>query len=230
MKTLTSKYYWMAILLTVAAAIATVAVYAQLPPMVPTHWDINNHVNGYSPRSILFLIGPGMMAFVILLTSVLPWLSPKQFEIDSFRDTYLYIMLLIVTLLAYAYAVILWEGTGHEMNVGRAIIGGVSLLFILLGNVMGKLRRNFYFGVRTPWALANERVWNATHRFAAKTFVVAGLIGFLLALFNIIGWIPLIPLLLAGLIPVIYSLVVYKQMEKRGELTDFMPQQGAESK
>jgi len=214
-----SKYYWMAILLTVAAGIATLAVYPQLPPMVPTHWDLNNHVNGYSPRSIIFLFGPGMMAFVILLTSVLPWLSPKQFEIDSFRDTYLYIMLLIVALLAYAYGVILWMATGHEMNVGRAIIGGVSLLFILLGNVMGKLRRNFYFGVRTPWALANERVWNATHRMAAKTFVVAGLIGLLLAFFNVIGWVPLIPLLGAALVPVIYSLVFYKRLEKHGELS-----------
>lgn len=223
---MTSKYYWIAVLLTVAAGIATFAVYPQLPAMVPTHWDLNNHVNGYSPRSVLFLFGPGMMAFIILLTSVLPWLSPKQFEIDSFRDTYLYIMLLIVTLLGYTYAVILRMATGHEMNVGRAIIGGVSLLFILLGNVMGKLRRNFYFGVRTPWALANERVWNATHRFAAKTFVVAGLIGFLLALFNLIGWIPLIPLLGAAFVPVIYSLVIYKQLEKRGEISDFMPQQG----
>ncbi len=223
MRTMTSKYFWMAILLTVLAGIATVAVYPQLPPMVPTHWDINNHINGYSPRSVVFIFGPGLMAFIILLTSVLPWLSPKQFEIDTFRNTYLYIMLLIVTLMGYAYAIILWVATGHEMNVGRAIIGGVSLLFILLGNVMGKLRRNFYFGVRTPWALANERVWNATHRFAAKTFVVAGLIGFLLAVFDVIGWLPIIPLAAAGLIPVIYSLVIYKQMEKRGEISGFMP-------
>jgi uncharacterized membrane protein len=92
------------------------------------------------------------------------------------------------------------------------------LFCALLGNVMGKVRRNFYVGVRTPWALANERVWNATHRFAAKTFVAAGVIGLALTLLGFTGW-PVFVLLMAGLLaPVAYSLVFYKQLERRGQL------------
>jgi uncharacterized membrane protein len=217
---ITSKYFVMAILLTIAAGIATLVAYPHLPDMVPTHWDIHNHPNGYSPKGIIFIFGPGFMTAIMVLMYFLPWLSPRQFEVDTFRSTYLYLMLLIVALLAYAYAVILWVGTGHQVNVGRTIIGGISLLFALMGNVLGKVRRNFYVGVRTPWALANERVWNATHRFAAKTFVIAGLTGLLLSLLNIKGWLPIVPLLAAGLAPVAYSLIFYKQLEKRGELAD----------
>lgn len=213
-----NKYYLVGIILIAAALIATVVLYPQLPPQVPSHWGINNQPNGYSPKWALFLIGPGMMAGFLLLFRFLPWLSPKQWEVDSFRSTYLQVMLILMSLLAYLYAMMLWAGLSGSANVGRAILGGVCLLLALLGNLLGKVRRNFYIGVRTPWTLANERVWNATHRFAAKTFVLGGLAGLVLTLFGLEGWPVLAVLLAAPLIPAAYSLVFYKQLERRGQL------------
>lgn len=104
------------------------------------------------------------------------------------------------------------------MDVGRAIVGGICLIFALLGNVMGKVRRNFYIGIRTPWALANERVWNATHRFAVKTFVAIGAIGLFMTLLGFWGWPVFILLMIGGVAPVAYSLVFYKQLEHRKQL------------
>jgi uncharacterized membrane protein len=215
---MTRKYDVAAIVLLLAAVAVTVAVYPNLPDRVPTHWDVHNRVNGYSPRWALFLTGPGMMAIIMLVFSGLPWLSPKQFEVESFRDTAAFIMLAVVSLLAYIHGIILWAGLGHSVNVGRAIVGGVCLLFALMGNVMGKVRRNFYIGVRTPWALANDRVWNATHRFAAKTMVASGVIGFLLTVLGSFEWLAFSLAMAGVIIPVFYSLIYYKQLERRGEL------------
>jgi uncharacterized membrane protein len=210
--------YIIGLLVILAAIAATVAVYAQLPESVATHWDLNNHPNGYSPKWALFLIGPGMMAGIVLLTCLLPWLSPKQFEVDGFRSTYEQIMLSIVLLLGYCYAVMLWVAIGHSVNIGKAIVGGVCLLFAFMGNLMGRVRRNFFVGIRTPWALADERVWNATHRLAAKVFVVGGIFGLILTLLGAVGWPALVVIVAMTLVPVVYSLVFYKQLERRGEL------------
>jgi uncharacterized membrane protein len=215
---MSGKYYLVGMLLTAAVLVATVVAYPHLPGSVATHWNMQNQPNGYSPKWALFLIGPGLMAGMMLLMYFLPWLSPKNFEVDSFRSTYLQIMLMLIGMQTYFYAVILWAGVGHRLNVGRAIVGGVCLLFALLGNLMGKVRRNFYIGVRTPWALASERVWNATHRFAAKTLVAGGLVGLALTAVGLDGR-PVFFVLMAGaLVPVVYSLVFYKQLERRGEL------------
>jgi uncharacterized membrane protein len=212
------KYYLIGIVLTALVAIATVAVYPRLPDFVPTHWNLHNQPNGYSHKYMLFVFGPGLMVGIMLLMRALPWLSPKNFEVDAFRSSYLQIMLMLVCMFAYFQGLIIWGALGHSMDVGRAVIGGVCLLFALLGNLMGKIRRNFYIGIRTPWSIANERVWNATHRFAAKTLVIGGLIGVLLTAVGVDGW-PLLALLLAAaLIPAFYSLVFYKQLERRGEL------------
>jgi uncharacterized membrane protein len=215
---MTTRYYAICIFLIVAALAATLLLYSQLPERVPTHWGINNQPNGFSPKWALFLIGPGLMTVLLALFRFLPWLSPKQWDVDSFRSTYLQVMLIVMCLLTYIYAMTLWAGIKGSANVGRAIIGGVCLLLALLGNLLGKVRRNFYIGVRTPWTLANDRVWNATHRFAAKTFFVGGLAGLAMTIAGLQGWPVLTVILAAALIPAAYSLIFYKQLERRGEL------------
>ena len=212
------RYYLAGILLTAAALMATLAAYPHLPDSVARHWDMNGQANGYSPKWVLFLTGPGLMGAAMLFTWLLPWLSPKHFEVESFQATYTEIMLIVVCLLAYVDALILWSGLGHAVNMGRAGLFGACLCFIFLGNLTGKIRRNFYIGVRTPWALASERVWNATHRLAAKTFVMGGVAGIALLAMGLNGWPAFAALIAGALIPVPYSLYFYKQLEHRGEL------------
>ena len=158
------------------------------------------------------------------MRTALPWLSPKKFEVDSFRATYLYIMIVIVAMMAYINILILMASLGSlggaTLDVTRAVEGGVCLLIVLLGNVMGKVRRNFFVGIRTPWTLANEQVWYATHRLAGKTFFAGGLLGLVCVFLRAPFWLPLAAILAAAFIPAIYSLTFYKQLERRGALNE----------
>lgn len=212
------NYYFAGILLIVAVLGATAAVYSQLPAVVPVHWDAHGNINGWGAKWTLIVINPAVMAGILLLFTVLPWLSPRHFEVDTFRSTYLYIMVVILAVLAYIHMLLLAAGLSLGIDINRAIMGGISLLIALLGNVLGKVRRNFYVGVRTPWTIANEQVWNATHRLAAKTLFAGGLLALLCVLFRGPFWLPVSIILVAALIPVLYSLVYYKQLERTGKL------------
>ncbi len=205
----------LALILAMVGAIA--AVYPQLPSVIVTHWDSRLQPNGYSPRWVLFLLGPGVMTTLTLFTLLGPWLSPKKFEVESFQSTYNFMMLMLFCVFAYCCGVMLWADTGHRIDAGRAIQGGLCVLFAVLGNVMGKVRRNFFLGIKTPWALASERVWNATHRFAAKTFVAGGVLGLAFTLADLRVW-PVYALLIGALAPVLFSLVYYKRLERLGEV------------
>ncbi|HLV87371.1 MAG TPA: SdpI family protein [Candidatus Sulfotelmatobacter sp.] len=212
------NYYIAGILLITAVLGVTAAVYPQLPSVVPMHWDAHGNVNGWGAKWTLFLIDPAIMGGILLLFTVLPWLSPRHFEMDSFRSTYLYVMVVILSLLAYVHMLLLAAGLSLGLNMNRAIMGGVSLLIALVGNVLGKVRRNFYMGVRTPWTIANEQVWNATHRLAAKTFFAGGILGLLCALVGAPFWVLVGLIAAAALIPVLYSLFYYKHLERNGKL------------
>ena len=52
----------------------------------------------------------------------------------------------------------------------------VGAMFFVMGNVLGKLRPNWFFGVRTPWTLSSKLSWNKTHRLAGWVFVLGGLL------------------------------------------------------
>jgi uncharacterized membrane protein len=217
--TLNQRYYLGAGAVILATFAGTVVAYTQLPSMVPLHWNAHGEINGWGPKWTLFLSGPGMIAAVVALFSVIPWLSPKKFAVDTFRATYLYIMIAVVAMLAYVHLLVLASSLGITLDVSRAVEGGVCLLVALLGNVMGKVRRNFFVGVRTPWTIADERVWNATHRLAARTFFAGGLLGLLAVVLRAPFWLPIATILTGALVPVFYSLLIYKQLEHDGEMS-----------
>lgn len=201
----------------VATLVVTVVLYPHLPDQIPNHWNFKGEIDHYGSRQSIFML-PGIMAAALLLFAVLPWLSPKRFEVDTFRSTYLYLMILVLALIGYLHALILWAAFSRPLNMPRSLMGALFLFLILMGNVLGKVKRNFYIGMRTPWTLASEKVWYATHRFAAKAFVAAGFLGLLSVIFSAPPLIEFSILIAAALASVIYSLVYYKRLERLGEL------------
>jgi uncharacterized membrane protein len=220
-----ARAYWgIAIGLTVATCLVSAVLYPNLPAKIPTHWNIRGEVDGYGSRVVGVMLLPAITLGLLLLFRLLPWLSPKDFEVDKFRETYLFIMLSIVGLLCYMHFIILYmtwrhlEGTDKGLDLGRLLFGGLFLFLALIGNVMGKVRRNFYVGVRVPWTLASDRVWNDTHRFAAWTMVSGNLIGFFLLILGLPIVVAVGVMMVSMLSPIVYSFVHYKALERRGAL------------
>lgn len=216
---MTRKYFLIGFALLITCLLVTAILYPHFPARVPSHWNARGIVDSYAAKWTLFVMNPGIMLGTLGIFAVLPWLSPRHFEVDTFRSTYLYFMLVILAFMTYIQGLLLWAAASGHVGITKAIMGGICLLFALLGNVMGKVRRNFYVGIRTPWTIADERVWNATHRLGAKTFVLGGLVALIMSFAGAGFWIPFAALMAGAFIPVVYSLVYYKQLERRGEIT-----------
>jgi uncharacterized membrane protein len=214
---MTRLYWTLAIAFTLCAFGASAWLYPEMPDRIPIHWNIHGQVDGYSGKPVGLFLMPGAMVAMLALFAALPWLSPKHFEVSSFRSTSLYIMVLVTGLFGILHGFSLYAALHGGRNLGNVMVAAIFIVFVLMGNVLGKVRPNFYIGVRTPWTLASERVWADTHRLAAWLFVGAGLVGFALAL---LGWLvaAFSVLIVAALVPVLYSLVHYKRLERRGEL------------
>jgi immunity protein, SdpI family len=214
---MTRRYFLVAVTVIAVTWLATFLIYPRLPNQIPLHWNLSGQINRYGSRENIFL-APAIMIGVLMLFIALPWLSPKRFEVDSFRSTYLYIMLLVVALIGYLHALTIWAALAKPLDISRSLFGALFFFLILTGNVLGKVKRNFYIGVRTPWSLASEKVWYATHRFAARILVIAGLLGLLSLILTPNPFFGIAILIAVGLVSVIYSLVYYKRLESRNEL------------
>ena len=218
-----TRPYWIIALALIAVSFAAPAwLYPGLPDRIPTHWDIRGEVDGYGGKWTLFLM-PAIMVPFLALFYFMPALSPRHFEVDTFRSMYLYIMDITFGLFAYMQAVLLYAvyefvHGDRSFDLGRAFFAGIFLFFAMMGNVMGKVRKNFFIGIRVPWTLASDRVWNDTHRLGAWVMIAAGVTGFVLSVLGASFWVSFALLMGSMLIPIVYSFMHYKALERAGRL------------
>lgn len=204
----------MSLLVLIALGVG-VWLYPQMPARVPSHWDAAGQVNGWMSPFWAVAMWPLLMAATAVLLWVLPAISPRRFEIKPFAHTYEVLLLAIEAFLLVVGVCVMLAGAGYAVPIPRVVTLAVGALFVVLGNYMGKLRKNFFVGIRTPWTLANDEVWERTHRLAGWLFVAAGV------LIVITGIAALPPAWMIGivvavcLIPYLYSYLIYRRVEGR---------------
>jgi uncharacterized membrane protein len=107
---------------------------------------------------------------------VLPRLDPRRANYAKFQDTYDTVVLAIVAMDLVLQVGILGSALGWPVGVDNLVPLGVGGLFIVLGNVMPRARPNWFLGIRTPWTLSNDLVWERTHRVGGYLFMIAGVL------------------------------------------------------
>ena len=204
------------IMLQVAISVGT---YPFLPPMVPSHWDAAGNINGYMPKLTYALFQPltsiGLFFVVRVLVIVTTRLARQDVRVVQKTTDLLLTGILLFMLLIQVTTVAV--PLGVPVNVSFVTNLAVSVLFIFIGNYLGKVQRNFWIGIRTPWTLASDIVWERTHRLGGWLFVGVGVLGIIMAFIpalRVWGVVGLVLLVCAIL--VIYSYIVYRQIETSG--------------
>lgn len=209
------------LILAVIAIQVIVAVYgfAVLPDLVPIHWGINGQADGYGLKwmgTILYpLISVGIYALVRVLLVAGPRLG-QQGDTSANLKLAKIILAGIMLFLLIVQLVTIAESLGARLDMSIVIMLALSVLFIFLGNYMGKMRRNFWMGIRTPWSLSNAAVWERTNRMGGWLFVAVGVIGILSSFIPSLRlWGILVPIIAATIFLYIYSYVCYRQQTQR---------------
>jgi uncharacterized membrane protein len=205
-------------LLVVAGLLAAgIWVASSLPGDVPlpTHWDIRGEPDSFSDKWTALLLPAVFAAGLSLLLYVLPALESRQEGLKRSQGLYLWcwvslLLMCVLVQLAAISAAYKWRVHGTSF-----ILAGVGLIFVLIGNQLGKSRSMYLIGIRTPWTLASEEVWIRTHRLAGKLMVGGG------ALLVLAAFLPLPSGLIAALIvgvigivvtiPMIYSYILWRR-------------------
>jgi uncharacterized membrane protein len=164
--------------LLVAMLAAAARVLADIPFDMPlaVHFDAAGNADAWAPAWQALSLFPLLSLGVLALLRLLPAIDPRAPNLLRSRPAIQAILLAVLGMLAALHLVLAAKALGIPMPVPRIAATATGLLFIVTGNVMGKLRWNHTVGIRTPWTLANERVWDQTHRFAGRVFVAGGTI------------------------------------------------------
>lgn len=197
------------------AVTLSIVFYPTLPDPMPSHWNLTGEVDGWSPKFMGAFLMPFVMAAMVALFAVLPRISPRGYPVEERSRAYRAIELAIVAFSLCVHVVVLLTATGTRVNVSIILPMSIGALFVVLGNYMAKVRRNFFIGIRTPWTLADEDVWFRTHRLGGRVFVAAGL-ALMLVPFAGRAQAVVFPAIAitAALVPMVYSYVIYRRLDK----------------
>ena len=201
-------------LLFVFSAIAVAAIlYPSLPEQIPTHWNAQGEVDGYMKKPGGVIIMPAMAVFTFVIMKLIPVISPKGFRIDKFSDVFGVLQVTLVGFMSIVAILVLMEARGLDVRINEMIIAGTGLLFVIIGNYLGRVRKNFFIGIRTPWTLASDEVWNRTHRIGGRLFILSGVIIWIGAILRLpLTWTVGVAVGLV-LIPIVYSYFLYRKIE-----------------
>jgi len=203
--------------LIVLAAMAGIAIYYYplLPEMVASHFDIHGKPNGWMKKDIFYLMMGGTNVFIYLLLTFLLFIDPLKKKIEVRFNNILFLRNAFIIFFAVIFFLSLEAAREGVLNIDLFGIA-LGLLFIVIGNYMPKIPQNWFIGIRTPWTISSEIVWKKTHILGGWLFVLSGVFYLVCAALKINSLVPLSAILISAAFSILYSLFLYKKIEKSG--------------
>ncbi|XOV92711.1 MAG: SdpI family protein [Bacteroidota bacterium] len=191
-------------------------IWNQLPEQVPMHWNINGEIDRYGNKVELFLIAILLPFVTYAIFLVAPKIDPKKKlggmgnKLNKLKTILTLFMSLIAIYLIHSVKI-------QSLTNPSYVIMSIGVLYILFGNYSKTLKPNYFIGIRTPWTLENEKVWQATHKLSGLIWFIGGVIVVITSLIfegrlNLIIF--LIVTAVIALVPILYSYFEYKKQQK----------------
>jgi uncharacterized membrane protein len=191
-------------------------LYPGMPARLDSHWNAAGEADGTSSKFTGLFAIPIVSLILFLLFLFIQRIDPRKENIKKFQGYYDVLILVIVMFFLYVYVLSIWWNLGHKFNFGVVLLPAFTILFWFMGLLLEKAKMNWFIGIRTPWTLSSEKVWDKTHKVGSTLFKIAAIIT-LLGLFfreEAILFV-IIPILVFVVYLIIYSYLEYKKENLR---------------
>ncbi len=186
--------------------------YPLLPEKVASHWNALGEVDGYMSKFWGLFLMPVISIFVLALFVLIPRIDPLKANIEEFRKYFDGFIVLLMLFLLYLYLLTIFWNIGARFNMIQLLVPAFGVLFYYVGILTENARRNWFIGIRTPWTLSSEKVWEKTHRVGGKLFKIAGIIALIGVFFQSYALLfVLAPVIFVAVYTVVYSFVEYQK-------------------
>lgn len=150
--------------------------WSRVPDRLPIHWNAVGRVDGYGGKFVGLALIPLVSIGVYALFFALPALDPGKRNYENFASAYRAVRTGFLLFLGALYAATLVAAHGRNVNMTTVVMSALGVLFMVIGNAMGKIRPNHFVGIRTPWTLSSKQSWNKTHRLGGWLFMLQGIV------------------------------------------------------
>jgi uncharacterized membrane protein len=217
------KNIWVIAMIIIVLAMFVVggALFSQMPVQMATHWNAAGEADGTISKFWGVFLFPIISLGLLGLFLIIPRIDPLRANIQKFKSYYYGFIVVFLVYFLYVYILTLLWNLDSRFDMTQALMPAIGVLFIVIGLMMLKAKRNYFIGIRTPWTLSSDEVWDRTHKLGGRLFIAAGIITAILTVFlsKIAIWVMLGLVLATALFSIIYSYVIFHKLEKEGKVT-----------
>lgn len=207
--------------LVAVTAAASVLAAPSLPERLVTHWNAAGEPNGTMATPLALVLVPAASAAVLGLFLLIPRIDPLRVNIREFRRYYDWFVVLFAAYMLVVHVGVLAYNLGYRFDFTSLVVAGVGVLFFYTGVVLEHARQNWFLGIRTPWTMSSEAVWDRTHALAGRLFKVAGVLALVGLLFGRYAvYFVVVPAVAVGVVTFVYSYLLYERLaDDAGEVS-----------
>lgn len=208
------KYFTLMAIVLVAMFVVSIYFYPQMPDTIASHWNAAGRANGFMSKDIgLFLI-PIVSLAILVLFAVIPKIDPLKKNLAKFKKQYYQFILLVLLFMLYLQLLIIIWNTGKRFDFSQVLAPGIGALLYFMGALLPKIKRNWFIGIRTPWTLSSDAVWDKTHKVGGKLFKAVGVIAVLSVFLPVYSLALMVwPILIAMAYLLVFSYLEFKKQK-----------------
>ncbi len=147
-----------------------------LPPAIPIHWNAWGIPDRWLDANLAVYLVPIASLFLVVISTLVKKFDHYLSQVKAKNKVERVFVALTIFLFLIQLAMIGWNLDWWRFNILYLIFPVTGILFSYLGLEMRGLPINQTFGIRLPWTLSNEKVWQKTHEQGSWLFVFLGLI------------------------------------------------------
>lgn len=189
--------------------------YSLLPNRIVTHWDVNGIANGSMSKGWGLFLMPTVLVGLYALLTLLPNIDPLRKNIERFGRPYHTFILILTVFLFYVHALTIGANVHGKIDLAAFLSPAMGVLFFAIGALLPRTHRNWFIGIRTPWTLQSDRIWEKTHRLGGTLFQITGV---LIIVFGLFGPAPffffsIAAIAISSLVSVVYSYLLFHEQQ-----------------
>ncbi|MEM4598752.1 MAG: DUF1648 domain-containing protein [Candidatus Diapherotrites archaeon] len=212
------KFWLLVILILTSFFVLSTYFYPKLPEQIPTHWNIKGEVDGYMKKEFGLLVMPALSVLIVILLAYLPKMDPLKKNYSFFMPYFKGFIVVFSFFSLYIHMLIIAAGLGYAVEINHFLLPAFGLLFIYISLLLKKSKRNWFVGIRTPWTLSSDKVWEKTNKAGSIVFLIHGLLFlFVVTVVNLLPTIILaliLSIIISSIILCIYSYLLYVSEKK----------------
>jgi uncharacterized membrane protein len=210
-----NKYWLVVTLIVTASFVIGLVFYPRMPETMASHWNARGEADGYMAKFWVLFLMPFISLALAIMMYFIPKIDPLKTNIEKFKGYFYGFVIVMLLFFFYVHTLVILWNLDFRFDFTQLLMPAMAVLMYFVGILTAKAKRNYFIGIRTPWTLNNDEVWDKTHKLGGKLFKIAGV----LTLFGVFFpdqaiIILMISVLGAALTSVVYSYLVFRQIQK----------------